>query len=128
MMAGKAKKELGALGEKLAGEHLQGLGHRILEHNWRSGHLEVDLITSAPDGLHFVEVKSLVAPVAEDPTSKVDAAKRKHITSAALRYLNSGRIPGGADLEVFFDIVSVIFDKSDVNITYYPSAWIPIYT
>ena len=126
MMALKAKKELGALGEKLAGEHLEGLGQRILERNWRSGHLEVDIITAAPDGLHFVEVKSLVAPVAEDPTSKVDFAKRKHITSAALRYLHDKK--PGADLEVFFDIVTVVFFNNYTDIQYYPSAWIPIYT
>ena len=126
MMAGRTKKETGSLGEKLAGEHLQGLGQHILERNWRSGHLEVDLVTRAPDGLHFVEVKSLVAPVAEDPTSKVDAAKRKHITAAALRYLHDKK--PGADLEVFFDIISVVFYDDHTDIQYYPSAWIPIYT
>ena len=126
MMALKAKKELGALGEKLAGEHLESLGQRILERNWRSGHLEVDIVTAAPDGLHFVEVKSLVAPVAEDPTSKVDSAKRRHITSAALRYLHEKK--PGADLEVFFDIVTVVFFNDYTDIQYYPSAWIPMYT
>lgn len=125
-MAGLTKKAVGALGEKLAGQHLQGLGHIVLERNYRAGHLEVDLITKAPDGLHFVEVKSLVAPVAEDPTSKVDNAKRKHITSAALRYLHDEK--PGSDLEVFFDIVTVIFEGDNHTITYYPSAWIPMYT
>ena len=126
MMAPMTKKECGALGERLAGKHLESLGHIVLERNYRAGHLEVDLITKAKDGLHFVEVKSLVAPIAEDPTSKVDSAKRRRITSAALHYLNCEEV--GSCLEVFFDIITVIFEGSTHTITYYPSAWIPMYT
>ena len=126
MMAGMTKKECGVLGERLAGQHLESLGHTVLERNYRAGHLEVDIITKAEDGLHFVEVKSLVAPIAEDPTSKVDSAKRRRITSAALHYLNCEK--QGCNLEVFFDIVTVIFEGDTHTITYYPSAWIPMYT
>ncbi len=128
MMATLGKKKLGELGERIAGEHLVGLGHRILERNYRSGHLEIDLITSAPDGIHFVEVKSLMAPVAEDPTAKVGYAKRNRVTAAALHYLNSDRLPAGSSLEAFFDIVSVVFDGDRTEVEYYPSAWVPIYT
>ena len=117
-MALLSKKKLGDLGEKIAGEHLEGLGHRILERNYRFGHLEIDLITAAPDGVHFVEVKSLMAPV----------AKRSRVTAAALHYLNSDALPAGSPMEAFFDIVSVVFDGDRTKVEYYPSAWIPIYT
>lgn len=123
-----SKKKLGDLGEKIAGEHLEGLGHRILERNYRFGHLEIDLITAAPDGVHFVEVKSLMAPVAEDPTEKVGHSKRSRVTAAALHYLNSDALPAGSPMEAFFDIVSVVFDGDRTKVEYYPSAWIPIYT
>ena len=127
-MALLSKKKLGDLGEKIAGEHLEGLGHRILERNYRFGHLEIDLITAAPDGVHFVEVKSLMAPVAEDPTEKVGHSKRSRVTAAALQYLNSDALPAGSPMEAFFDIVSVVFDGDRTKVEYYPSAWIPIYT
>ena len=123
-----SKKKLGDLGEKIAGEHLEGLGHRILERNYRFGHLEIDLITAAPDGVHFVEVKSLMAPVAEDPTEKVGHSKRSRVTAAALHYLTSDALPAGSPMEAFFDIVSVVFDGDRTKVEYYPSAWIPIYT
>jgi len=125
-MARLSKKKLGELGEKIAGEHLEGLGHSILERNYRFGHLEIDLITAAPDGIHFVEVKSLMAPVAEDPTAKVGHSKQSRVTAAALHYLNSGALP--SSMEAFFDIVSVVFDGDRTEVEYYPSAWIPIYT
>jgi putative endonuclease len=34
------------------------MGHTILERNWRSGHLEIDIISFDKDGTHFVEVKT----------------------------------------------------------------------
>ena len=123
-MADKGKKELGRRGEELACGHLQSLGHTVLERNWQCGHLEVDIISRAADGLHFTEVKSLVAPVSDAPEHKVGTVKRNRLCAAALRYL--GTHPSGSE-EVFFDIVSVVFDGGSVRIEYFPQAWIPFY-
>ena len=83
----QGKAALGRLGEDLACEYLRSRGHRILARNWRSSHLEIDLITRAPDGLHFAEVKSRTAPVSADPQDNVGPAKQKKITVAARRFL-----------------------------------------
>ena len=51
--------EIGALGEQLAVEHLQGLGLRIVARNWRCRYGELDVIaTEGADILVFVEVKT----------------------------------------------------------------------
>ena len=47
------RSELGQLGERLACELLMGMGHTILERNWRSGHLEIDIISFDAEGIHF---------------------------------------------------------------------------
>lgn len=114
---------LGRKGEEVAAEYLQGLGHTVLERNWRSGHLEIDLITKAPDGLHFVEVKSIVAPSISAPEEHLTRTKRDRITVAAMKYLKST----GGSYEVFFDAATVIFRGDSYQVSYYPSAWIPIY-
>ena len=119
----RGKAALGRLGEELACRYLEQHGHRVLARNWRSGHLEIDIISRAADGLHFAEVKSRTAPVSADPQDNVGPAKRKKITAAARRFL-SGL---GEDLEVWFDIVSVVFDGASVEIEHYPGAWLPIY-
>lgn len=118
----QGKAALGRLGEDLACEYLRSRGHRILARNWRSSHLEIDLITRAPDGLHFAEVKSRTAPVSADPQDNVGPAKQKKITVAARRFLRDF----GEDLEVWFDVVSVVFDGPTADIEYYPGAWLPI--
>ena len=42
---GNYRQSLGRLGEDMACRFLQGRGHAILERNWRSGHLEIDIIS-----------------------------------------------------------------------------------
>ena len=119
-----SRKRLGDLGEDLAARHLEQLGHTVLDRNLRHSHLEIDLITLDAEGLHFVEVKSRTAPVSAAPEDNVDYRKRRHLTTAALSYLNAGHF---GDRDVFFDIVTVIFDGERTEIQYYKQAFIPIY-
>ena len=119
-----SRKRLGDLGEDLACRHLEQLGHKVLARNWRWSHLEVDLITMDAGGLHFVEVKSRTAPVSAAPEENVTFRKQKRLTAAALAYLNAGHF---GDLDVFFDIVTVVFDGGKTDITYYKQAFIPVY-
>lgn len=54
------RAEIGALGERLAVEHLQSLGLRVLTRNWRCRYGELDVI-AADDAARtavFVEVKT----------------------------------------------------------------------
>ncbi len=54
------RAEIGALGERLAADHLIGLGLRIVSRNWRCRYGELDLIAVDPatDTVVFVEVKT----------------------------------------------------------------------
>ena len=119
-----SRRLLGDLGEEIAGRYLEERGHRILERNWRSSHLEIDIITEDHEGLHFVEVKSRVAPISASPEDNVGYSKQKKLCSAALGYLAAS---GKGDKEVFFDIVTVVFDGSRTEIAYYKQAFVPIY-
>ena len=110
----------------MACRYLESRGHRILERNWRGGHLEVDIISESSDGVHFVEVKTRIAPVAASIEDQVGRTKQHRIADAALKYLNTNHMELSS--EVFFDIVSVVFDGASADVKYYPGAWIPIYT
>lgn len=119
---------LGRRGEDVACGFLSGKGHTIVERNYRSGHLEIDIITLDKDGVHFVEVKSRVAPVAVSPEENVTAAKQKKVADAALRYLHTSKDKRlSADLEVSFDVVAVTFDGGGEIVEWFPNAYYPIY-
>lgn len=120
--------ELGRRGEDVACEFLTGKGHTIVQRNFRSGHLEIDIITLDKDGVHFVEVKSRVAPVAVSPEENVTAAKQKKVADAALRYLHTSKDKRlSADLEVSFDVVAVTFDGGGEIVEWFPNAYYPMY-
>lgn len=119
---------LGRRGEDVACGFLSGKGHTIVERNYRSGHLEIDIITLDKDGVHFVEVKSRVAPVAVSPEENVTAAKQKKVADAALRYLHTSKDKRLlADLEVSFDVVAVTFDGGGEIVEWFPNAYYPMY-
>ena len=59
-MTSWTRAEIGALGEQLAVEHLQALGLRVVERNWRCRYGELDVI-AADDAARtavFIEVKT----------------------------------------------------------------------
>ena len=119
---------LGRRGEDVACGFLSGNGHTIVERNYRSGHLEIDIITLDKDGVHFVEVKSRVAPVAVSPEENVTAAKQKKVADAALRYLHTSKDKRlSADLEVSFDVVAETFDGGGEIVEWFPNAYYPMY-
>ena len=117
--------KIGEMGEQMACDFLETRGHQILDRNWRAGHLEIDIVSEGPDGIHFVEVKARTTPVLASVTEQVNPVKRKRISAAALQYLNKIHL---ASREVFFDIVSVLFDRGETRVRYFPQAWIPMYT
>ena len=70
---------LGRRGEDIACKYLLDRGHTVVDRNWRSGHLEIDVVTVDPAGLHFVEVKSRVAPATAAPEENVGYLKQRRI-------------------------------------------------
>ena len=116
--------ERGRKGEDAACAYLESQGHRILERNWRSGHLEIDIISESPEAIHFVEVKARTLPFQAPPEENVGPVKQRRITAAALSYLHRRQ---GMGKEVFFDVVSVIFSGAGTEVEYFPQAWIPLY-
>ena len=126
MMAGSTR-ETGRRGEEAACEFLRREGHTIVERNWRSSHLETDIITSDKDGIHFVEVKTRNAPVAAESESNITRTKRLRMVRAAQSYLHGSGRPWMRDKEVFFDVVTVVLDGDSATVEYYPQAFIPTY-
>ena len=124
------KPTVGRRGEEEATRYLSRLGHKILQRNWRGGHLELDIITLLGNELHIVEVKSRTAPVMAEPSRNVGREKQRRLVAAAHAFLHSDErknLP--ADLEIFFDVMSVIFygAGAEFDIEYSPKAFIPIY-
>jgi len=124
----EAAKSIGQRGEDMAAEYLMQSGHIIVARNWRWSHLELDIISQDSTGLHFVEVKSR-RKSDTDPIENFTKKKQASITKAVNAFLNSSsRKNLIADLEVFFDLITIVFDEDRAVVQYFPQVFIPIYT
>ncbi len=107
---------------------LQSRGHTILERNWRSGHLEIDIISFNEEGIHFVEVKTRRLNIQAPPQENVGGLKQARIVKAAMRFLKTKKgLPYG-NHECLFDVAAVTFERDSAHVEWFPQAYVPIYT
>lgn len=120
----KGKKNIGKFGEELVCGYLVKEGHCILEKNWRTGHLEIDIISMDKDGIHFVEVKTRIAPLSASPLDNVGVKKQRRIAHAASGYISGLK----EDIDVFLDVATVVIDKGSIKIEYFKNAYLVLVT
>lgn len=69
------KDDLGRRGEQIAVDHLERLGYRILDRNWRCPTGELDIVASDERELVVVEVKTRSGEAFGDPLEAVTEVK-----------------------------------------------------
>jgi len=116
-----AHNELGKKGEKLAVEMLRQKNYEILETNWRHDKDEVDIIAREGEELVIVEVKTRSTDYFGDPEEAVDAAKERNLIRAAEAYVEIHNL----DIDVRYDVVSIILKKNHSNIRHIRDAFYP---
>ncbi len=100
---------LGRVGERLALEHYERLGFRLLERNYRSPAGELDLIVYDGETIVFAEVKTRRAG-GLDPVESVTPAKQRRLRRLAAGWLGDQTgIPRAGELR--FDAVGVVIDR-----------------
>jgi len=113
--------ERGRLGEELAARHLERAGWRILDRNYRAGHLEIDLVACRDGILSFVEVKARGGVGFGHPLLAIDGRKRRDLARAARAWLREHPGRGG---EVRFDAVAVLWTPDGrVHLEHVEDAW-----
>jgi putative endonuclease len=107
-MSDDPRHALGRLGERLAAEHLERLGYRIVARNHRTRHGELDLVAADGHRLVFCEVKTR-RHGSGSPWDSLTAAKRRQVRAMAVAFLASARErprrPG-----IRFDAIGVVVD------------------
>lgn len=85
---------IGAYGEALAAEHLEGLGFHILERNWRNRAGELDLIARDGQTLVAIEVKTRSGAGYGNPLEAITAQKLARLRRLLLDWAHEKRAHG----------------------------------
>lgn len=111
--------EFGKMGEQMTARYLTDKGYIILEHNYRRGHLEIDLIALDEDELVIVEVKSRAYDNILQPEAAVDHKKRQALIRLANEYVKSHN----RKENVRFDIITVVSKEGGAEIKHLKNAY-----
>ena len=96
-------KSIGDQGEEIAHQYLESKGYTILERNWRTSTLEVDIICTDEEFLIFVEVKYRKNSKFGEPVEFISGDKMRNLSIAAGRYLEKKDYMGS----IRFDVVGI---------------------
>lgn len=111
--------DTGNKGEELAVTFLIKKKYTIRETNWRFKNLEADIIATINDTLVVAEVKTRRSNYFGEPETFVNRQKQKNIIKTAHAYIQRYNL----DLEVRFDIISVIISDNETQIKHIEDAF-----
>lgn len=112
--------DLGKKGEVLAVNLLLEKGYQILEKNYRFLKAEVDIIAQKENTLVAVEVKTRTSNYFGRPEDSINQKKIKLLTEAVNNYV----IKKDLDLEVRFDVISIIYKKNKIETNHIKDAFL----
>ena len=112
--------DLGNQGEIMAKEFLQNHGYTILEQNWRFKKAEIDLIALKNNVLAVVEVKTRTSDYFGNPQDFVNKKKIALLVAAVNEYVISKDL----DVEVRFDIIAILKNKTTQSIEHLKNAFL----
>ena len=112
--------ELGKIGEQLAVDYLSRHGYKILARNYFYDKAEIDIIAQKESHiLVVVEVKTRNSDYFGDPQDFVTPSKIKLLIKAANEYVISNDL----DVEVRFDIIAVLKNKTIEQVKHFEDAF-----
>ena len=111
--------ELGKKGEQLAVNYLQEHNYTIVERNYRFDKAEVDIIAKKKDILAIIEVKTRSTIEFGNPQDFVKPKQIQRLVKAVDEYVTTNDL----DVEVRFDIIAIIKEKSNYNIEHLKDAF-----
>jgi len=113
--------DLGKKAEDFAVRFLIAKGYRILDRNWRHGHLELDIVCTDNRELVVVEVKGRRQSIFPHPEDVFTPRQENFIIHATEAYIFRYDI----SMQVRFDIIAVVFNKKGFEIEQIEGAFFP---
>ena len=78
---------IGNRGEEVAAKHIESLGYRVLDRNWRRRQCEIDIVARKGAVVYLVEVKYRQTDVAGSGLEYITGQKLRQMAYAAERWV-----------------------------------------
>ena len=101
----------GKKGEDLAAAYLMQFGFAIIERNWRFARVEIDIIASKGEELHFIEVKTRTTTLFGMPEESVSVKKMQHLKKGAEEY----QYRNNQWKEIKFDVLAITVNRDKID-------------
>jgi putative endonuclease len=103
------RRSLGELGERIAAEHLEKSGFRVLDRNVRTRYGEIDIVAQEGKTLVFVEVRTRRGNAFGTAEESVNARKQQKLVQLAEGYVQNAKL---VFQDYRIDVVIVEFSAS----------------
>lgn len=114
--------ELGKRGEAIARRFLKDLELSVLDSNYRWKKQEIDLIACEGNELVIIEVKTRKSESYGAPENSITKSKQRNLIKAANAYIQERQL----DLDVRFDVISIIHNSYETRIDHIQNAFYPM--
>ena len=115
-----ARQAFGELGERVAARWLARRGWRIVQHRFRSGRRDIDLVAERDGLVAFVEVKARRTDGFGGPVGAVGWKKQRELSRSALAWIDRH---GRAGESYRFDVLGVILAGERVRVRHVEHAF-----
>lgn len=105
--------DTGKAGEAIAIQYFRERDYLILHTNWRWRNLEIDLVATKGNYLHFIEVKTRTSEKFGTPEMNVSRKKLRNLQTAAGAYLYT--YP--TQKRIQFDVLSIVITPQSTQCT-----------
>lgn len=112
-----SNQELGKLGEDYAAKWFGDQGYQILDRNWRSNRVELDLVVAKQDLVIFVEVKTRSNYDFGGAALALSQHKIHHLRQAALFWLKQNKYFAA---RIRIDLVALQYASNKFSLTHIP--------
>ncbi len=106
----KERQQVGHEGEKAARLHLEKLGYRIIETNYRCSLGEIDIIARDKGAIVIIEVRTKTSSAFGLPEESITKEKARRLRRLALCYLQSTY---KREVPCRIDLIAIMLDKDN---------------